>query len=556
MLDILQRISHTVNSEKEKGRDIMGYYLNSDICYEAFKYIVQMEYFVDKSEVLNELIEVMNTENRFVCVTRPRRFGKTAVANLIASFFSKGCDSRELFEKLKINRHPEFDVHVNRHNVIAIDFSKMPFMCESYNEYIKSIVNKLMRDIIAQYPDCGISEYDSPWEALEVIRMKKNERFVFVLDEWDFIFHDETFEKKDHVKYLRFLQNLLKSQPYVELVYMTGILPIAKYSSGSSLNMFSEYTMADTSISRFGTCFGFTDSEVRGLYAKYTANTRSVSFEYDDLKEWYNGYQTTGGETVFNPRSVIYALMENHLGTYWSSTGPYDEIFFYISHNLHEVRSDIVRMVAGESIEISIKNFTAETLELHSREDIFSAMLVYGMLTFKDGKISIPNKELMQKYEEVLRKKEMGYIAALAKCSEEMLQATLNQDCETMIDILSTAHDTEIPILNYNNEADLGALVNLVYLSARDRYRIEREDRAGRGYADFIFYPYAQNDTAIILELKVDSTPQAAIRQIEDKKYALRFTQDNHCRCREILAVGISYDKKTKEHSCEVKVIE
>lgn len=531
----------------------MGYYLNNNICYEAFKYIVQMDYFVDKTDILNELIPLINTENRFVCITRPRRFGKTAVANLIASFFSKGCNSESLFQNLKIAQNPEFATNMNKHNVIAIDFSKMPFICENYNDYIKSIVEKLMRDLVEQYPDCDITENDSPWDALEIIRMKKNERFIFVLDEWDFIFHDETFKQKDHIKFLRFLQNLLKSQAYVELAYMTGILPIAKYSSGSPLNMFSEYTMADADISRFSTCFGFTEAEVKRLYEKYVSNAKEVRFSYDELKEWYNGYQTAAREAVFNPRSVICAFRENHLGPYWSSTGPYDEIFFYINHNLHEVRSDIIHMVAGEWIEIAVKNFTAETLELHSREDIFSAMLVYGMLTYQNGCIAIPNKELMQKYEEVLQRKEMGYIAALAKRSEEMLQATLARDCNTMANILSIAHDTEIPILNYNNETDLSALVNLVYLSARDRYRIVREDRAGKGFADFIFYPYRLGEPALILELKVGASPESAIRQIVEKKYALKLTDNSNISNCTILGVGISYDRNTKEHKCVIK---
>ena len=215
----------------------MGYYLNNNVCYEAYKYITQMEYFVDKSEILEELFPVLNTENRFVCITRPRRFGKTAAANLISSFFSRGCDSRELFFRLKIKDNPHFEEHINRHNVIFIDFSKMPFLCEDYNTYISAVVKKLMKDLAEQYPQCGVTETEAPWDALEMIRSKTGERFIFVMDEWDFIFHDNTFDEKDQFKFLRFLQNLLKSQAYVEMAYMTGILPIAKYSSGSPLNM-------------------------------------------------------------------------------------------------------------------------------------------------------------------------------------------------------------------------------------------------------------------------------------------------------------------------------
>lgn len=156
----------------------MAFYLNNNGCYEAYKYIAQMTYFVDKTEILDELIPLLNTENRFICVTRPRRFGKTAAANLIASFFSKGCDSRELFKKLKVGGRLDFEEHINQYNVITIDFSKMPLTCNSYEDYITSIAGKLMRDLTAQYPDCGINESDSPWDALEMIRSEKNERFI------------------------------------------------------------------------------------------------------------------------------------------------------------------------------------------------------------------------------------------------------------------------------------------------------------------------------------------------------------------------------------------
>ena len=139
-----------------------------------------------------------------------------------------------------------------------------------------------------------------------------------------------------------------------------------------------------------------------------------------------------------------------------------------------------------------------------------------------------------------------------------MLNATLSGDTDTMAEILEYVHDTESPILTYNNETELSAVVNLIYLLARDRYRVEREDKAGEGYVDFIFYPEMGNEDALILELKVDSTPKEAIRQIIDKKYALRFAGKLGERPKytgRILAVGISYDRKTKKHACQIERI-
>ena len=121
-----------------------------------------------------------------------------------------------------------------------------------------------------------------------------------------------------------------------------------------------------------------------------------------------------------------------------------------------------------------------------------------------------------------------GYMYRLAKESTRMLKATVAGDVKTMCDVLTYAHNTEIPLLSYSNETDLAAVINLVYLSARDTYRVEREDKAGTGYVDFIFYPELdRNADCIILELKVDHTADDAIQQIKDRQYHLKFQGNN-----------------------------
>lgn len=217
-------------------------------------------------------------------------------------------------------------------------------------------------------------------------------------------------------------------------------------------------------------------------------------------------------------------------------------------------------MVAGIPVSAKIREYAATSMNLTTKDEIFSAMVVYGFVSYENGKVSIPNKELMEKFGDMLKKEtSLGYVNRLAKESEKMLKATLEGDVETMARIMEYAHDTEVPLLNYNNETDLTAVVNLIYLAARDFYRIEREDKAGIGYVDFIFYPEKDYSAdCIILELKIDHTPEEAIQQIIDRKYALRFngkiaTEPKYTG--RILAVGISYDKQTKRHACKVQEI-
>ena len=418
----------------------------------------------------------------------------------------------------------------------------------------------LISDLREAYPDAKTSETDAIGDILEeIFQQYHGEKFIFVLDEWDFIFHRGFITEADKAKYVAFLSNLLKDRPYVILSYMTGILPIAKYSSGSELNMFAEFTMVNSPM--FGTYFGFTDDEVDDLYERYCRECEKQrkikNVTRKGLRDWYNGYYTKSGERVYNPRSVVFALQFNNLANYWTSSGPYDEIYYYIRNNVSDVRDDLALMAAGESVSAKIQEYAATSMNLSTRDEIYSAMVVYGFLSYLNGKVSIPNRELMEKFDELLMKNEsLGYVYRLAKESEKILKATLAGDTHTMEKILELVHDTEVPLLSYNHETELSAIVNLVYLAARDSYRVEREDKAGVGYVDFIFYPYDLTADGIILELKVDHTPEEAIQQIKDRKYALKFVPrlaEQKKYTGKILAVGIGYEKTEKKHRCRVE---
>ena len=536
----------------------MGLYLNSRRSYTLYQNIANSNYFVDKTKILTELIPLMNTAANCICITRPRRFGKTVMANMLAAFFGKGVDSARIFDKLEIAQSKLYQKHLNTHNVISIDFSRINPGCDNYRDYMETIREALREDLHDGYPDVKYRSQGSVLEDFTRIYETNGESFTFVLDEWDAPFHMKFMTDADKYDYLLFLKSLIKDQPYVEFAYMTGILPIAKYSSGSELNMFIEYTM--TNQHKFSNYFGFTQAEVNALYEEYLKKTENPTFTLDELRDWYNGYLTASGERVYNPRSVAAAFNNNQIGSYWTSSGPYDEIFFYIKHNIADVRDDLALMTAGEAVPARVQEYAAVSQNLTTKDEIFSAMVVYGFLSYDKGRVLIPNKELMGKFDDMLRKeKSLGYVYNLAKKSEQMLAATLAGDTATMSEILEYAHDTEVPMLSYNSETELAAIVNLVYLAARDFYDVRREDKAGKGYVDFIFYPKYDNAAdGVILELKINNTADEAIRQIKERNYALRFRgklgETPTCIGR-ILAVGIGYYKEEKRHECKVEVI-
>ena len=537
----------------------MGVYLNGTGAYRLYKGETIKPYFVDKSQMLEELFPMVDSGNSHICITRPRRFGKTVMANMVTSFFSKGCDAQDVFQNLAIARNEKYNQYRNQFSVIHISFNDISRKCTTYDEYIERIEKRLVEDLRSEYPAVKIDEEGDVIDILlDICGEDPFAGFIFVLDEWDFIFHQDFVTEEDKKKYLLFLRSLLKDRPYVLMAYMTGILPIAKYSSGSELNMFVEFTMAKSPA--FSDYFGFTETEVSELYERYLLRCKEPKVTMEGLRNWYNGYHTASGKHVYNPRSFILALSYNSLESYWTSAGPYDEIYYYIEHNVDDVRDDLALMISGVSVPAKIQEYAATSMNLQTKDEIFSAMVVYGFLSYEKGKVCIPNKELMEKFADMLQKEpSFGYVYRLAKESERMLQATLAGNTETMAQILELAHNTEVPLLSYNNEIELTAVVNLIYLSARDTYRVEREDKAGKGYVDFIFYPEMDRDAdCIILELKVDSTPDAAIRQIKDKKYALKFQSRMGEQPRytgRILAVGISYDRTEKKHQCKVEVL-
>lgn len=544
----------------------MGVYLNNATAYSLYEKETKKPYFVDKTQILEQLFPLVWEENSYICITRPRRFGKTVMANMISAFFSRGCDGRtaeykagELFDDLYIAKNENYHKFLNQYDVIHISFNEMPRKYGTYEEYIERIEKRLTDDLLKKYPELEIRPGEAVWDILTDIWEKDAAaKYIFVLDEWDFIFHRDFVADREKKAYISFLGNLLKDKPYVVMVYMTGILPIAKYSSGSELNMFTEFTMANSPA--FSDYFGFREDEVAQLYERYLKSCEKPSVTRQGLKLWYNGYHTAGGQRVYNPRSVVEALRYNHLASYWTSAGPYDEIYYYIEKNVAEVRDDLALMAAGESVPARIQEYAATSMNLQTKDEIFSAMVVYGFLSCEKNRVSIPNKEIMDRFSDMLRKENsLGYVNRLARESDRMLKATLAGDTETMLEILEYTHDTEVPLLSYNNETELTAVVNLVYLSARDFYRVEREDKSGIGYVDFIFYPEVDKTAdCIILELKVNASPEAAVKQIRDKKYDMRFygrLGEKSEYTGRILAVGISYDKSSKKHNCKIKTI-
>ena len=383
----------------------MAYFLNGNLKNNEFELVSKEKFFVDKTELIKKMNRLVGTASQYVCITRPRRFGKTINAMMLASYYSKKANFRELFDRLEISKSETYLEHLNKHNVVYITFSKPTSGYKNYDEYIKCFTEQVIKDIKEEFHIVNIDENNKLGKIFEDLFNETGEEFIFIIDEWDYIFNNNLFSEDDRKEFLRFLEDLLKDRPYVELAYMTGVLPIAKYSSGSALNMFREFNvMNDYTYDKY---FGFTDEEVENLCK------RQEKITMDELRIWYDGYCTCNGLKIYNPRSVVCALKDGICQGYWTNTGPMDEILYYINNNIEKIKNDIVQMVAGIPVEIHLEGYSAEQIDLDTRDEILSAMTVYGFLNYHDETLTIPNKELRIKFDEALEDESMGAISSL-----------------------------------------------------------------------------------------------------------------------------------------------
>ena len=544
----------------------VGSFLNNVEEKNQFVLASQEKYFVDKTGMIGILNDSVGKLERYICITRPRRFGKSINAAMIASYYTKNLDMSDVFGKLNISKCDSYEKHLNKHNVIYISFDNQAEEFKTYDEYINYFKRCLKKDLKEFYQD--VPNDMLVVDMLNYVYTKTKQKFIFVIDEWDYIFNNEMYKKDDRDNFLKFLKSLLKDKAYVELAYMTGILPISKNSSGSSINMFKEYNAVNDTI--YSKYFGFLEEEVEELCKKQDKVTMQ------ELREWYDGYYTQEGEHIYNPRSVVYALQDGGCQSYWTKTGKMKEVSNYINANIAGVKDDILAMMSGEEISIRLGGFDAESKasykeksgEEATRDLILSGMTVLGFLSYyttkenielskitggEPGKyLKIPNRELMLEFDNIITSGDVGGFVELVNDSKEMLQATLDKDTKKMEEILEKIHEEHCSYLEYNKEIALSFVVKTAYLYASTQYVIKKEDVSAKGRADFAFYPMYANQTSFIIELKKDKTPEEAIEQIKDRKYFATFKNFKGKK----LLVGITYDTKGKKHNVKIEELE
>ena len=523
----------------------MGIYLNPG--NENFKKMIAGDIYVDKTMMIEEINTFIDKGNSHVCVSRPRRFGKTMAGNMLSSYYSKGCDSRELFAPFKISKAESFEEKLNKYNVIKIDMNSEYQNTADKEQTLKRLTREIRREMIDSFTEVKYEDDDTLANCIQRTYAKTGETFILLIDEYDVLVREQVSQELFD-EYISFLSGLFKSdtlRPAIELAYLTGILPVVRDKIQSKLNNFREYTILDAG--RLAEFIGFTSEEVKEL-------CEENGIDFAECRRWYDGYRQHGYE-IYNPESVVRSIEARMFASYWGQTSTYEAISDRIQQNFEGTKDAVIRMLTGENIDVDPNEYLNTMTDFNSKEDVFTYLIHLGYLAYnrEDGTCRIPNGEVRQEwFRAIKRVKDYEVTNRIIKDSKQLLEETLQGNEAAVAEALDRSHIHVSSNRSYNNEDALAGAIYLAYIYALNRYTVVKEMTAGKGFADVVFIPFIEGDPAIVVELKRNDNPDSAIRQIKEKKYPEALADYSG----PVLLAGINYDEKTKEHSCVIEWME
>ena len=556
----------------------MGQYLNPGS--QRYQMTVNSRIFVDKTEMICYLNSIINTQQRFVSVSRPRRFGKSIAADMVCAYYDREANDRELFEKRMLSKCSQtgteseeiiWDKYLGKFDVIRIVMTKFVKKNVTVSEALEKMQRLVIRDYKKAYPDVALFDENDLIQTLDDVYAENDRQVVVVIDEWDAFFRERKDDKEGQKEYLDFLRDLLKDNAHVALAYMTGILPIKKYGKHSALNMFTEYSMMFPR--ELAPYTGFTEKEVMDLAYEYGR-------DFEKMKAWYDGYvvsdiippdpehkeQKIVGKTLqpvryalYSPLSVVEATTTGFIKDYWNKTETFEALAEFINMNLDGLKDAVALLMDGGRLKVDTSTYQNDMTTFTGRDDVLSLLIHLGYLGFDDEKseVFIPNREIMDEFKSSTKDAEWLDAFASFRTSLELVKATWAEDSDKVAELLEKAHN-RADNKTYNDEAALSYAILYAYYAAEKYYTMLPELDAGKGYADRVYIPRPQypDKPVLIIELKYEKDVDGAIAQIKRQEYPDRLETYKG----NILLVGINYDKDAKNtdpefkhHTCEIE---
>lgn len=552
---------------------------------EDFKEIRENDfYYVDKTKYIEELL-LDGTQVKLFC--RPRRFGKTLSMSTLRYFFDikNGEENRKLFDGLYISNSPLMSEQ-GKYPVIFISmkgvtghtwkssfsdiklkikelFKDYSYLVDSFDKYDKLDFEKYILDI----ESLGEADLKKSLHILTKLLCKYyNQKVILLIDEYDSpilsaVEKGYYTEMKDFLR--AFYGDALKTNEYLQMGVLTGIIRVTQAGIFSDLNNIENYTILKKSYSQY---FGLLEAEVEEALRYY-----GIEYKLDEVRAWYDGYNFAGTE-VYNPLSILKYIKEKELESYWINTSGNALIMEIIANSDDRVIKDLEKLFEEKELE------TAVDLELDMgksllESDIWSLMLSSGYLTIKekiDRKnyiIKIPNKEIRTFFKDAFIK----MVFKGTRYVEDVKRALLTKDLESfeiafqnmVLESISFHNTTlnmkkeegkEVDELSYS-EVPYQMFMLGFLTSMQDKFFVTPEQESGLGRADILLEPKNKNGVGYILEIKatrknnrISNLAKRVHKQIDSKIYETELRKRGVV---DIVKIGIAFRGKEVEFHYE-----
>ena len=551
---------------------------------EDFKEIRENDfYYVDKTKYIEELL-LDGTQVKLFC--RPRRFGKTLSMSTLRYFFDikNGEENRKLFDGLYISNSPLMSEQ-GKYPVIFITMKGLT--SSNWSEAIKSISEKIFKlynqfdgiinssfneveskkfqRLLSQ--ESGQAEMQTALSFLTSLLYKYyNQKVILLIDEYDSpilsaVEKGYYTEMKDFLR--AFYGDALKTNEYLQMGVLTGIIRVTQAGIFSDLNNIENYTILKKSYSQY---FGLLEAEVEEALRYY-----GIEYKLDEVRAWYDGYNFAGTE-VYNPLSILKYIKEKELESYWINTSGNALIMEIIANSDDRVIKDLEKLFEEKELETTV-DLELDMGKSLLESDIWSLMLSSGYLTIKEKLgddnyiIKIPNKEIRSFFKKAFIK----MVFRGTRYVEDVKRALLTKDLESfeiafqnmVLESISFHNTTlnmrkeegkEVDELTYS-EVPYQMFMLGFLTSMQDKFFVTPEQESGLGRADILLEPRNKNGVGYILEIKaskktsrISNLAKRAHKQIDSKIYETELRKRGVV---DIVKIGIAFRGKEVEFHYE-----
>ena len=523
----------------------MGRYVNPD--NEYFRTLIQSGRYVDKTALVSYMNSVLFSTQDQVVLTRPHRFGRTTACEMLAAYYSAGCDSKDLFAGLSAEKDPEYREHLNSHPVLFLRMQDFITADHIAGEpVVHNICRAVQEDLAKEYPSVVPGRDDDLPEYLCRVADQTGRRFIIIIDDMDLVFHhgkDDPDLRWHYFCFLRLLSRTSLTAHFLDGAFMTGLLPPMRMNTESGLSDYHEYTMVWQNLKE--EYLGFTEAEVEEICRKYHVDMK-------EMKLWYQGYPMRRLGTVYCPYSVLQAAETGTFACHWEADASVKVLEKYLFLDVYRMKDAVEDLMNTGRTEVYRDVFNYDIARINTTDDVLDLLTHLGCLAYDRAShtVSIPNYEVHRYFVKALGQLHSPY-RYMVERSDAVLEAIAEMDEETVSAVFELIH-SRYSKGRYSDAGILRVAITTAFCNSEDGSYIAWEKLASaEGLAAVLLRP--RKDSGVLpalVEMREGGPSENAIAHLEEA-YAGLLQKKGYQG--DVMLVGVWYDRETGKHACRME---